>query len=263
VAGAALDRASVLRPVARLRERLLVRGATDLDERAPDGLPVPPAPLRVLVGSPDAQQFLERGAVSAETVAGAVEIRGTVLDFGVGCGRTARNWQHHPIELHGCDVNPAGVDWCRDNLPFLEARTNDPAPPSPYPDAMFDVVYAISILTHLTVERGEAWIRDWLRILRPGGTLLVTTHGDSYRDRLGRRALAAYDAGEPCVKAARLEGMNQCVTYHPAAYMRDLLGGLGDFRHIPGNTASRFLQDVWVVTPALTGIRAGARRRTG
>jgi SAM-dependent methyltransferase len=230
-----------------VRERLRARGAAEL-EVGPEGLPVPPADLRVLVGSPDPHLFLEQGVRNATVVTSAVELRGTVLDFGVGCGRTARNLRDHPIELHGCDVNPAGVEWCRDNLPFLTARTNDPGPPSPYPDGMFDVVYAISILTHLTVERGEAWVRDWLRILKPGGTLLVTTHGDAYRHTLGRRSAPLYDAGTPVVKAARREGMNACVANHPVAYMRALLDAHGDdVRHRPGNTVPGFVQDTWTV----------------
>ena len=183
LAAAALDRATGLKPVARTRERIRARGHAEPGV-GPDGLPMPSAWLRGLVGSPDADRWLLEGRLNAQAITHAVELRGRVLDFGCGCGRSARNFAGLPIDLHGCDVNAEAVRWCEQNLPHMAATVNAAEPPAPYPDATFDVIYAISILTHLTVARGAAWIEDWRRMLKPGGTLLVTVHGDAYRDEL-------------------------------------------------------------------------------
>ena len=47
------------------------------------------------------------------------------------------------------------IDWCRENLNFAHFRVGPPAPPMPYSDSHFDLVYAISCLHS---SRGEASI---------------------------------------------------------------------------------------------------------
>ena len=244
---AVLDRASVLKPVARLREHVIAA-------RAPEVEGLPPAKLRVLVdGKGDPDWFLHVSRAGASRVRLALEragrdLSGTVLDFGCGCGRTARQWSG--LDLHGCDYNARAVAWCQANLPHMRATVNDLEPPAPYPDAMFDVVYAISVLTHLSDELARRWVDDWRRILKPGGVLVVTTIGDVYRDQLNAAARARYDSGLPFVKAARLEGLNACVAHHPPAYVRGTL--FRDWRElafVPGDPAPGFRQDAFVWAP--------------
>ena len=242
-------------PVARLRERVVAARAPRSDGPGPDGLPLPPALLRVQVdGRGDPGAFLERGATGAALVREMVpaagrdlEELGAMLDFGCGCGRVARHWASLTgPELHACDYNPRLVRWCAENLPFVSARTNALEPPAPYPDARFDLVYAISVLTHLTESLAARWVADWERILRPGGLLLVTTHGDAYRDALGTRQRERYDAGEAVVVSARMAGANACAAHHPPAYVTERL--LRDFELVafrPG-PSPRFRQDVYL-----------------
>jgi SAM-dependent methyltransferase len=251
-AAAVLDRASSLTPVARLRERLMAAGAREPEGLAPDGLPLPPARMRVLVVDSAAPEAFMRGSEEAATLIrralddAGVELAGAVLDFGCGCGRVARRWAALGLDLHACDYNPDLVEWCGQNLPFLEARVNALEAPAPYPDGRFDLVYAISILTHLTEPVALAWMADWRRILKPGGHLLFTTHGDAFRDQLGRRMGPRYDAGEMVVKGGRIQGLNACVAHHPPRYVRErLLDGfeLLGFRAAP---SPMFAQDVWL-----------------
>ena len=244
VFAAALDRASVLRPVARARERLRAARAPEPAGPPADGLPLPPASLRVLVTKTDPEAFLTRGRIAADTIAAAAPVRGTVLDFGCGCGRVLRHWAGAGLDLHGCDVSAEAVAWVEANLPFAEARQNPLEPPAPYPDATFDLIYALSIVTHLSVPLGERWVADWTRMLKPSGTLVVTTMGSAYRDTLGRKQRVRYDAGEPVVKGARAEGMNACAAHHPPAYMRALLAGFAVTHH-EGDPLG-FPQDLWV-----------------
>src|SRR3712207_8856820 len=56
---------------------------------------------------------------------------------------------------------------------FRSVRLNQAEPPAPYPDDRFELVYAISILTHLTEPAAHAWVADFARVLRPGGALIV------------------------------------------------------------------------------------------
>jgi SAM-dependent methyltransferase len=240
--------------VSCLRERVLAARAAELEGPAPDGLPLPPARLRVLVdGSGTPEGFLAQSDVHArlirDTLASAdvhLERLGAILDFGCGCGRTARRWASlSGPELHGCDYNPQLVAWCREHLPFMEARVNALEPPAPYPDESLDLVYALSILTHLPDDLAHGWVAEWARILKPGGLLLVTTHGDAYRPALGRRAGPRYDAGQAVVVGSRMAGANACTAHHPPSYVTErLLTAFEPVAFVPGGSVPHFRQDV-------------------
>lgn len=202
-------------------------------EAAPDGLPIPPARLRHLaVGSTDIPAFLEGGRRIAEMVEEtlaangiAIDKAGPILDFGVGCGRVMRCWAKlSDAELHGSDYNPALVRWCSDNLPFATFTTNGLAPPLPYADGRFRLVYSYSVFTHLTAELGLAWMAELRRVLALGGYLLVTTHGDAFADaRLVGDELERYRRGEIVIRQSSVAGTNACAAFHPIEYVRGTL----------------------------------------
>jgi hypothetical protein len=106
-----------------------------------ESLPVPPLALVDLVsGQPDIPWFLEGGRRAAagvrETLGGqgvAMESLGAILDFGCGCGRVVRHWSGLPGPVHGADLHPRLVEWCRSHLPFARFERNGLAPPLPYP----------------------------------------------------------------------------------------------------------------------------------
>jgi ubiquinone/menaquinone biosynthesis C-methylase UbiE len=103
-----------------------------------------------------------------------------VLDFGCGCGRTIAWFLHQgQTEFHGVDVDRDAIEWCRKHLRQGHFFANAPAPPLPYPAEHFDVVYCISVFTHLSESRQDLWIEELSRILRPGGVLLLTIFGSS------------------------------------------------------------------------------------
>jgi SAM-dependent methyltransferase len=230
----------------RRNERLLAHGA-------PDGLPLPPPGLVYLVaGSFDVGAFYESGRVHAELIRTLLREHGRepgslegMLDFGCGCGRVLRHWRGDGIRrLHGSDVNPALVDWCRAALPFASVSANPPAPPVSLPDAGFDLVYAISVFTHLTHELERAWSDELTRLVRPGGLLLVTTKGVSRSDVLTPDERARFDAGEPVVQFQRYAGRNLCAAFHPEAYLRTRFApALRLVRLLPADEARGHTQD--------------------
>ncbi len=103
------------------------------------------------------------------------------MDFGCGCGRVLRWFQNQRNYYHffGTDIDPEPIEWCRKNIYGVDWRTNTPLPPTSYDDKIFDLVYAISVFTHLNEEYQSAWLGEVRRITRPGGLVIATVHGDS------------------------------------------------------------------------------------
>jgi len=111
-----------------------------------------------------------------------------VLDFGCGCGRVLR-WfedQRGSCKFYGTDINEAAIDWCSENLHFAKFSKNNPLPSLPYPNERFDLIYGISVFTHLNEDYQKAWLEELQRIIKPKGVLILTTHGDhwAYMDLL-------------------------------------------------------------------------------
>jgi len=194
--------------------------------RSVDGPPLPPRRLMVRVaGTADPDWFLRSGRAAYDAIAAHVPLDEveSVLDFGCGCGRVLRYWDGHAGLVAGSDRDAGAVDWCRSNLSFARCERNDLAPPLSFADASFDLAYALSVFTHLTAELQTAWRDELARVLRPGGRLLVTTHGRSYVPRLDAGERAAFERGELVVRWSRLPGSNLCSAYHPERYLRETL----------------------------------------
>jgi SAM-dependent methyltransferase len=194
--------------------------------RQVDGPPLPPRRLMVRVaGTADADWFLRSGRAAYDAIAANVPVQeiDAVLDFGCGCGRVLRYWQGHPGTATGSDRDAGAVEWCRSHLPFARVDRNGLAPPLAYDDDSFDLVYALSVFTHLTDELQTAWRDELRRVLRPGGRLLLTTHGRSYLPRLEGAERELFERGELVVRWGDLPGSNLCSAYHPESYLRETL----------------------------------------
>lgn len=152
-----------------------------------DGVPIPPAQLRHRVhGSLDPKSFLDIGKTLTKDIKDLCAFTGrdifsfeNILDFGCGSGRVLRNLHDAPssCKLHGTDIDHELTDWCKNNLPNVKMNTNGYNPPLPYEDNTFDLIYCISVFTHLDEDYQNAWLAELKRIAKPGSTLILTVHG--------------------------------------------------------------------------------------
>jgi len=80
-AAVALGKVHLLRPVVRLRERVVAARAPAVALGLVDGPPLPPARLRVLVdGHGDPERFVQAGVVGAEVIRRSLTDAGVALD---------------------------------------------------------------------------------------------------------------------------------------------------------------------------------------
>jgi SAM-dependent methyltransferase len=103
---------------------------------------------------------------------------GSVLDFGCACGRVMR-WFSLALpeaECLGADVRAASIDWCNANLRG-RYLANGVRPPLDLPDDSVELVVSLSIFSHLNRASNLAWFRELVRVTKPGGLLLLSTHG--------------------------------------------------------------------------------------
>ena len=102
-----------------------------------------------------------------------------VLDFSCSSGRVVRPLAAAMPEVrwHGCDPNAPAIGWMRDHVPSVEVQVSPTTPPLQFHDASLDLVFAISVWSHYSARGALAWLSELHRIVRPGGHVLLTTHG--------------------------------------------------------------------------------------
>jgi 2-polyprenyl-3-methyl-5-hydroxy-6-metoxy-1,4-benzoquinol methylase len=92
----------------------------------------------------------------------------TVLDAPCGGGSLAASLREAGYDAHGVDIGGAGAALL--GAAYHDADLNGRLP---FGDALFDVVLSIEGIEHL--EDRYRYLRELHRVLRPGGTLILTT----------------------------------------------------------------------------------------
>ena len=138
-----------------------------------------------------------------------------VLDFGCGAGRTLRHFLPEAVrdgEFWGSDIDVPSIGWLRANLaPPLHPIVNGADPPLALDGGSLDLVWALSVFTHLT-DSSLPWLAELHRVLKPGGLLIATymgryngeafTHEPWDEDATGMNVLRpdqSWDLGGPMV----------------------------------------------------------------
>ena len=221
-----LDRARLEAPV-RLRDF-----PADLRERVrPGSPPVPPAWLRAHVGRTSSRdEYVRVGRAGFEEIVAAFaahrdreEVYPRWLDFGCGCGRLCR---HLPLpgtceSYVAMDVDGEAIRWNTRHLPRGEFVLISESPPTPLASGSFDVVYCVSVFTHLDEAAQFSWLEELARLLRPGGLLLASTHSERLvvtRPDLSREQLARLGS-DGFAFAPGAGSFNDHTTFHSRSYL--------------------------------------------
>lgn len=100
---------------------------------------------------------------------------GRALDFGCGLGRLTQGLGGHFQEAVGLDISDGMVAQARklaEQLPQCSFRVNTDPDLKQLESASFDFVYTSITLQHIEPVYSRAYLREFLRVLRPGGVLV-------------------------------------------------------------------------------------------
>ena len=96
-----------------------------------------------------------------------------VLDYGCGTGR---NWERllsfHPENITGCDISPKMLEQLNSKYPAFDAYLIKKISSLPFKSGSFNFI--LSTLVIAQVNNLEEVFREWSRILKPGGKILLT-----------------------------------------------------------------------------------------
>lgn len=191
---------------------------------------------------------------------GGVQPDHSVLDVGCGAGRLATplaRFLGPEGSYEGFDNSAARIAWCEENIAPMhpsmrfqvadvyngqynrEATLQPRDFTFPYQDAEFDLVFLMSVFTHMMPPDVEHYLSEIARVLKPGGRTLITwlllneeseRLIDEQRDRRkdpaqnAANALFSHDFG-PC-RSTDARTPEYAVAYHEA-WVRDAYAANG------------------------------------
>jgi 2-polyprenyl-3-methyl-5-hydroxy-6-metoxy-1,4-benzoquinol methylase len=108
-----------------------------------------------------------------------------VMDAGCGNGSFLSLFQNRNWQLHGSDLSPTGIEIAREKFPNINFFLADGQ--THYADFLatvgpVDVVISTEVIEHLYDPRG--FIRSCYELLKPGGTIVLTTPYHGYLKNL-------------------------------------------------------------------------------
>jgi uncharacterized protein (DUF952 family)/ubiquinone/menaquinone biosynthesis C-methylase UbiE len=110
-----------------------------------------------------------------DAFAAQVRGQGSVADLGCGPGMVADYLRERGVSAFGIDLSPHMVKCASARHPAVEFRTGDFTQLDAADDAWIGIV-ALYSLVHLSHEQVPTTLREFYRVLQPGGLLLLAFH---------------------------------------------------------------------------------------
>ena len=173
-----------------------------------------------------------------------------ILDWGCGPGRIIRHMPSlldESCSFYGTDYNKKYVTWCSENIPEVTFRPNQLEPPLPFEDNELDIIYGISIFTHLSESMHYAWFNEFMRVLKPGGVLFLTLHGKVFKVKLSETEQQQFDEGHLVVLSNSKEGHRTFGAFHPVPFVEKMAADSRILEFVEGVVKNgKPQQDIWI-----------------
>jgi SAM-dependent methyltransferase len=189
---------------------------------------------------------------------GIVDMKSSILDIGVGCGRWAhwlRDYNFRGRRFQGSyvgiDIDEEAVEWCRENYDAERFRfevstdtsvsyNHTVATQAAYrisaPDYAFDLVFSNSLLTHLLETELENYVRESYRLLKAGGAMMHSHFNIDYPPATyGTRHTFKHPYGNAMIES---EAQPEAAVAYRTDFLFDLCRRIGftscEVVHMPG-----------------------------
>ena len=177
------------------------------------------------------QKFIEDGELAAREITEWTKPYITpiqnpcLLDWGCGAGRIIRHLsalQPHAL-LYGWDVNEEMIGWNKKHYPNISFTAMHSFPPMLYAPSFFNLVYGISVFTHIDAGLHVSWLIELHRILQTNGILLITTNGPYYYKKLLPVQKKILIVKGLYTQTYFKQGHRMMSTYHQPAYFTKMI----------------------------------------
>jgi ubiquinone/menaquinone biosynthesis C-methylase UbiE len=175
-----------------------------------------------------------------------------ILDWGCGPGRVIRHLPDiigNGCEFYGTDYNKKSIEWCSQYITDVKFNLNTLEAKLPYSDEFLDIIYGISIFTHLSEKLHYDWYNELYRILKPNGIMYLTTHGDNYKAKLTEKEIEKFSNSELIARGKVKEGHRTYTSFQPTGFMKSLFHNAEILEHIEIKPEKNgwLPQDIWII----------------
>lgn len=177
------------------------------------------------------QKFMEDGKLAAAeimewTLPYLTTIEPEILDWGCGVGRITRHIkeQNPSAKIYACDIYKHKIDWNKAHYRDIDFSIIAYAPPTHFTAAQFDLIYGISVFTHIDIGSQLHWLKELYRILKPTGILLITTQGEGYHNKLSSAEKKILDKNGCYTQNYPKKGHRMMSTYHLPDHFKEMFG---------------------------------------
>lgn len=222
-------------------------------------LKLPPARLRFdVIACCHAEYYVTTGQTMATQMREVIQKwaspeSAVVCEWGCGPGRILFPLASTDIEKKrkfiGTDMYPPSIKWAQSvQNGHTTFHLNKMNPPLLISDSTVDFVYAVSVFTHLSEALTQVWLKEIMRILKPGGVFWFSAHsGQHHQQDLNSVQLAALNRGEFVAIDSKHYGSQMYTGIHCPTLMKNIiaLAGAELLEYQPGGNNK--YQDAWIV----------------
>jgi SAM-dependent methyltransferase len=236
------------------RKRFAERNKKFLEDH--NGISMPPDYMLYEAYRLDYQSYFEDGKDTAHGIVHQFSLFSDISNKSIlewGCG-PARIIRHLPSiipgnHIYGTDYNRETIEWCRNNIAGVEFSVNEINPPLNYPDSKFDLVYGLSVFTHLSTDNHFKWLDEIYRVMKLKGIFILTTQGEIFQDKLTASERKLFSSGSIVERANVKEGHRSYSAFQPQSFMTKMFEQKWEIlKFIPGSLQHWGAeQDTWII----------------
>jgi SAM-dependent methyltransferase len=205
----------------------------------------------------DYEQYKVDGEIAAQEI---IEwtckyIKGQIKILEWGCG-VARIIRHIPNLINnnsiifGTDINEEMVKWNTNNIKNVDFQKNDYYPPTMFEDSQFNIVFALSVFTHIEADYQAKWLAEIARIISDDGIFLFTTHGKKYEINLSENEKKILNTKGAITINYKQKGHRMMTTYNSYENFKIIVEDYFDileYYHGEEHLQKVGGQDLWIV----------------